>query len=101
MEAEITMIRLVREKLYLVGYVIILYGICRLGYICFYFADAILHNEERTVIDANSISTIGKTQFHYGNIAIVIIYYLIYSIALSLLGTYVIKKGRRSKKKIG
>jgi hypothetical protein len=89
------MFKTIREKLYLLGYIIIMYGISRFGYICFYFAHLILNNKDRTVIDSNSITTIGKLNFNYLNIIFVISFYLIYSIALILLGIFIIKKRNR------
>lgn len=91
------MIKAIREKLYLAGYIIILYGISRFGYICFYFAHIILNNKERTIIESNGITTIGKMQFNYINIIFVILFYLVFSIALTLLGIYIIKKGNKKK----
>jgi|GEM_PF-6209238 hypothetical protein len=91
------MFKIIREKLYLLGYIIIMYGISQFGYICFNFAHAILNNKERTVIDSNSITTIGKMHFNYINIFFVIFLCLIYSIALILLGVFIIKKGNKNR----
>jgi hypothetical protein len=91
------MFKTIREKLYLLGYIIITYGISRFGYICFYFAHIILNNKEQTVIESNSIVTIGKMHFNYINIILVISIYLIYSIALISLGVLVVKKGNKKR----
>ncbi|MGK0467381.1 MAG: hypothetical protein ACJAX4_002682 [Clostridium sp.] len=91
------MFKIIREKLYLLGYTIIIYSICQFGYICFNFAHAILNNKERTIIDSNSITTIGKMHFNYTNIFFVISLCLIYSIALILLGVFIIKKRNKTR----
>ena len=91
------MFKIIREKLYLLGYIIIVYSVCQFGYICFNFAHAILNNKERTIIEPNSITTIGKMHFNYTNIFFVILLCLIFSIALILLGVFIIKKGNKNR----
>ncbi|MFT5871750.1 MAG: hypothetical protein ACI8WT_000670 [Clostridium sp.] len=91
------MFKIIRGKLYLLGYIIIMYAICQFGYIAFNFAHAILNNKERTIIDSNSITTIGKMNFSYINIFFVISFWLIYSIALIFLGIFIIKKGNKNR----
>lgn len=88
------MFKTIKEKSYLLGYIIIMYGISRLGYICFYFTHDIFNNTEQTVIESKSITIIGETHFNYINIIFVICFYLI----LIFLGIYIIK--RQNKKKI-
>lgn len=90
------MINKIREKQYLLGYPIIFYGIIRFVhfvYICFYFGNDILNNQERTIINSNSVITISKSHFEYINIILIILFYLVYSIVIVLLGIHVIKKG--------
>ncbi len=91
------MFKIIREKLYLLGYIIIMYSIYQFGYIGFNLAHDILNNKERTIIDSNSITTIGKMHFNYINIFFVISWHLIYSIALILLGVFIIKKGNKNR----
>ncbi|MBZ9626412.1 hypothetical protein G9F71_026780 [Clostridium sp. FP2] len=87
------MFKIIREKLYLLGYIIIMYSIGQFGYIGFNLAHDISNNKERTVIDSNSITTIGKMHFNHINIFL----WLIYSIALILLGVFIIKKRNKNR----
>lgn len=90
------MFKIIREKWYLLGYIIITCSIGQFAYICFKFAYAILNNKERTVVNSNGIATIGKTHFYYTNIFLLIFVCLIFSSALIWLGVFIIKKGKKN-----
>jgi hypothetical protein len=94
----ISMFKSFREKSYLLGYMIIIYGFCRFGYFCFNIAHAVLNNKERTVIDSNSITIVGEMHFNYTNLIFTISFSLLYSIVLILLGVFIIKKGNKKRK---
>jgi uncharacterized membrane protein len=94
------MINQIKGKLYLLGYAMIFYGIIRFGYfvyISFYLGNAILNNQEQTIIDSNSVTIISKSQFDYTNIILVISLYFAYSIVPILLGVFIIKKRNKGR----
>jgi hypothetical protein len=92
------MLRLLREKIHIIGYIIIIYGIYRLGYIFFSYAFLIWANRERTIINSHGTQTIGKLHLDYGNMALVIGYYLFYSTILFLIGIKAIKLHKKDIK---
>lgn len=91
------MFKIIKQKDCVLGYGIIIFAIGQFGYACYHIVHAILNNKERIIIEPNSITRIGASQFNYTNIIILMVIFLVYNIGLVLLGTFIIKKGIRKR----